>query len=184
MALKRRFCLPARPTQRGPPRQGGSPGNEGLLATRASRQRGPHGNEGGRPWRGTALALPKRAWQATLAGTADDPGGAQLWHSLNELGRPPCRPSKSLAGDPGGAGERPWRGWRATLAGTGVLVLAKGAWRATLRGRRRTLAGHSSGTPKTSLLGNGPIMPQKAGYASSSFSVKHELQPEWLSNDS
>ena len=50
---------------------------------------GHPGGDGGRPWRGPRatlagtgiLVLAKRAWRVTLAGTADDPGGAQLWHS-------------------------------------------------------------------------------------------------------
>ena len=89
------------------------------------------GGDGGRPWRGRlwhrnggrpcggdpggdgALALAKRAWRATLAGTA-------LWHSQKRAWR------ATLAG---------------TADGDGALALAKRAWRATWRGRRTTLAG-------------------------------------------
>ena len=66
----------------------------------------------GRPWRGRRVGTrkknlagdpaAKRAWRATLAGTADDPGGTALWHSQKELGG------------------RPWRGRRTTLAGTAL----------------------------------------------------------------
>ena len=121
-------------------------------------RRDPSG-AGERPWRGRratlagtgVLVLAKGAWRATLAGTADDPGGAQLWHSQNELGRPADNAiqeqagtgtrKNSLAADPGGHGGQPWR----DPGGDG--------------GNPGGDNGRPAGTArKTSLLGGGPFV--------------------------
>ena len=46
------------------------PGGDRRSGTRKRSLAGDPGGDAGRPWRGTTLALAKRAWQATLAGTA------------------------------------------------------------------------------------------------------------------
>ena len=89
-------------------------------------------------WPPLKTTFPKRAWHATLAGTADDPGGARGrpgadGRQRTPLAGPASDPGgdrlsgtrkKSLAGDPGGGG-RPWRG--ATLALQDVAPL-KTTW--------------------------------------------------------
>ena len=114
----------------------GDPGGDGGRPWRG-RRFGTRNKSAWRPWRGrrTALAdgalalakkltgtaddrlqtLVKRAWQVTLAGTADDPDG-----------------------DGGRHTRKIKRAWPANLAGTaddpGGDTLAKSAWRATLAG--------------------------------------------------
>ena len=88
------------------------------------------------------MALAKRAWRATLAGTADDFDG-------DGGGQTPDTRKTSLAGDPGGDGGRPWRGPRTTLRQRTTDYYWPSAWWATLfrrcgtskRGRRATLPG-------------------------------------------
>ena len=88
-------------TLRGTADDGDDPGgarNDGLYRRLALTMAG--GSVDGRPWRGGVVALAKRAWRATLAGPADDPGGTAwrttlagtaLWRSEKEVGGRPCR---------------------------------------------------------------------------------------------
>ena len=85
------------------------PGGTGSLV-------GDPGGDGGRPWRGTTLALAKRAWQATLAGTADDPGGARERPGADGPQRTPQ--NRRGRSSPDGGVET---FWRAIAAGTAQL---------------------------------------------------------------
>ena len=98
----------------------------------------------------TKLALAKTAWRTTLAGTADNPGGA-LAATARQPGRHDGTAQTSLYSLAGAwpalrtrkAGERPWRG------------LAKGL------GRRTNLTPHNSGT--RAQIGRPPCGGQQAG---------------------
>ena len=62
----------------------------------------PHG----KMWPPLKTTFPKRAWQATLAGTADDPGGARGRPGADGRQRTPI--DGGVASDRGGDGGRLW----------------------------------------------------------------------------
>ena len=98
-------------------------------------------------WPLLQTTFPKRAWQATLAGTADDPGGARGRPGADGRQRTP-EDGRGRSSDGGVVSDLtlagPARPWRGPAFWYSQKELGGRPW----RGRRTTLAGRNSGTPR------------------------------------